>query len=122
MHFIFSCDNNSKSLKITGIYELAVKSSGNNELFAYASLIFAMLLYGSTFLAMKVLLNEYNPVPMIAIRMVMAAILFLPFLFTTYKNIKIHLFEFDFDMEIIKVIEVKLTKKLNPLFGQGCIR
>lgn len=68
---------------------MAVKSSGNNELFAYASLVFAMLLYGSTFLAMKVVLNEYSPVPMIAIRMVMAAILFLPFLFTTYKDIKV---------------------------------
>lgn len=63
--------------------------TNNNELFAYASLILAMLLYGSTFLAMKVVLDDYRPVTMIMIRMIFATILFLPFLFTTYKNIKI---------------------------------
>ena len=68
--------------------------TNNNELFAYASLIFAMLLYGSTFLAMKVVLDNYNPVTMIAIRMLFASVLFLPFLFTTYKNIKIQKSDF----------------------------
>ena len=74
--------------KKRGIYELEVKPN-SNELFAYTSLILAMLLYGSTFLAMKVVLDDYSPVTMIAIRMVFASILFLPFLFTTYKNITI---------------------------------
>ena len=68
--------------------------SNNNELFAYASLILAMLLYGSTFLAMKVVLNDYNPVTMITIRMIFASLLFLPFLFTTYKNIRIQKSDF----------------------------
>ena len=68
--------------------------SNNNELFAYASLILAMLLYGSTFLAMKVVLDDYHPVTMIAIRMIFASFLFLPFLFTTYKNIKIEKSDF----------------------------
>lgn len=61
----------------------------NNELFAYSSLVFAMLLYGSTFLAMKVVLQYYPPVTMLMIRMVFAALLFLPFLFTTYKGLKL---------------------------------
>lgn len=63
--------------------------SNNNELFAYASLVLAMLLYGSTFLAMKVILDDYPPVTMITIRMLFASITFLPFLFTTYKKIRI---------------------------------
>lgn len=67
---------------------MAVKSN-KNELFAYTSLVFAMLLYGSTFLAMKVVLDDYTPVTMIAIRMIFATVLFIPFLFTTYKNVKI---------------------------------
>ncbi len=88
-----------------GIYELEVtnntkieqktkikqdnKTKNSNEIFAYASLVLARLLYGSTFLAMKVVLDDYNPISMIAIRMVFASICFLPFLFTTYKNIRI---------------------------------
>lgn len=65
------------------------KNKNSNEIFAYASLILAMLLYGSTFIAMKVVLDDYAPVTMIAIRMLLAALFFIPFLFTTYKNIKI---------------------------------
>ena len=76
-------------IKIAGIYELGIKGKNSNEIFAYASLILAMLLYGSTFLAMKVVLNDYPPVTMIAIRMIIATLFFLPFLFTTYKDIKI---------------------------------
>ena len=68
---------------------MEIKNQNGNEIFAYASLILAMLLYGSTFLAMKVVLNDYSPVSMIAIRMVMASSLFLPFLFTTYKDIRV---------------------------------
>lgn len=68
--------------------------SNSNELFAYASLILAMLLYGSTFLAMKVVLDDYNPVSMIAIRMIFASLCFLPFLFTTYKNIRVQKSDF----------------------------
>ena len=68
--------------------------SNNNELFAYASLVLAMLLYGSTFLAMKVVLDDYPPVTMIAIRMFFATFCFLPFLFTTYKNIRIEKSDF----------------------------
>lgn len=68
--------------------------TNNNELFAYASLVLAMLLYGSTFLAMKVVLDDYPPVTMITIRMIFASLLFLPFLFTTYKGIKIQKSDF----------------------------
>ena len=68
---------------------MEVRKSSSNELFAYTSLVLAMLLYGSTFLAMKVVLNDYPPVTMITIRMLFASVLFMPFLFTTYKNIKI---------------------------------
>lgn len=94
MHFIFSYDKNKKTSLIAGIYELEVKSKKSNEIFAYTSLILAMLLYGSTFLAMKVVLNNYSPIEMIAIRMVMATLLFLPFLFTTYKNIRVEKSDF----------------------------
>ena len=73
---------------------MEIKNQNGNEIFAYASLILAMLLYGSTFLAMKVVLDVYSPVSMIAIRMVMASLLFLPFLFTTYRKIRVEKSDF----------------------------
>ena len=73
---------------------MEINNKNNNELFAYASLILAMLLYGSTFLAMKVVLDDYSPILMIAVRMLMASFLFFPFLLTTYRNIKVEKSDF----------------------------
>lgn len=68
----------------------------NNELFAYISLVITMVLYSSTFLAMKVVLTGYTPIEMMMFRMILSSILFLPFFFTTYKNLSVKPSDFKF--------------------------
>lgn len=48
-----------------------------------------MITYGASFLAMKVVLIEYKPATMMMMRMCIASTIFIPFLTTTYRNIRI---------------------------------
>ncbi len=59
------------------------------EMFAYISLFFCMITYGASFLAMKVVLFEYEPSTMMMFRMMISALVFMPFMVTVYRNIKI---------------------------------
>lgn len=65
------------------------KYKNQNELFAYLSITIAVLLYGTTLTATKICLGYYSTPQLMAFRMFISAILFLPFIFTVYKNIKI---------------------------------
>lgn len=70
----------------------ALADSGNikrREMFAYISLFFCMITYGASFLAMKVVLFEYSPATMMMFRMVISSTVFIPFMATVYRNIKI---------------------------------
>lgn len=67
------------------------KYKNQNELFAYLSVTIAVLLYGTTLTATKICLNYYSTPQLMAFRMFVSAIFFLPFLFTVYKHIKIDL-------------------------------
>ncbi len=60
-----------------------------NELFAYLSISIAVLLYGTTLTATKICMQYYSTPQLMAFRMIISAFLFLPFIFTVYKNIKI---------------------------------
>ena len=65
------------------------KYKNQNELFAYLSIAIAVLLNGTTLTATKICLQQYSAPELMAIRMFISALVFLPFLFTVYKNIKI---------------------------------
>lgn len=65
------------------------KYKNQNELFAYLSITIAVLLYGTTLTATKICMQYYEAPKLMAFRMIISAILFLPFIFTVYKNIKI---------------------------------
>lgn len=65
------------------------KYKNQNELFAYISISIAVLLYGTTLTATKICLEYYSTPHLMAMRMFVSTILFLPFIFTLYKNIKI---------------------------------
>ncbi len=65
------------------------KYKNQNELFAYLSISIAVLLYGTTLTATKICLEYYSTPQLMAFRMFISSILFLPFIFTLYKNIKI---------------------------------
>ena len=65
------------------------KYKNQNELFAYLSIFIAVLLYGTTLTATKICLNYYSIPQLMAFRMFVSALLFIPFLTTVYKNIKI---------------------------------
>jgi drug/metabolite transporter (DMT)-like permease len=67
------------------------KYKNQNELFAYLSISIAVLLYGTTLTATKICLQYYSTPHLMAFRMLVSAILFIPFMFTIYKNIKIDL-------------------------------
>ncbi|MBQ4078944.1 DMT family transporter [bacterium] len=60
-----------------------------NELFAYLSVTIAVLLYGTTLTATKICMQYYTTSELMAFRMIISAVLFLPFFFTVYKNIRI---------------------------------
>ncbi len=65
------------------------KYKNQNELFAYLSIAIAVILYGTTLTATKICLGYYTTPQLMSFRMIVSAILFLPFIFTVYKNIKI---------------------------------
>ena len=65
------------------------KYKNQNEIFAYISLFIAVILYGTTLTATKVCLGYYSTPSLMMFRMLISAILFLPFFCTVYKNIKI---------------------------------
>lgn len=67
------------------------KYKNQNELFAYLSITIAVLLYGTTLTATKICLGYYSTPQLMVFRMLIATILFLPFLMTVYKHIKIDL-------------------------------
>ncbi|MBQ9246261.1 DMT family transporter [bacterium] len=67
------------------------KYKNQNELFAYLSITIAVLLYGTTLTATKICLEYYSTPHLMFFRMLVSTILFIPFLFTLYKNIKIDL-------------------------------
>lgn len=63
--------------------------SKRREMFAYISLFFCMITYGASFLAMKVVLFEYSPTTTMMLRMILSSFVFLPFMATVYRKIKI---------------------------------
>ena len=63
--------------------------SKRREVFAYISLFFCMITYGASFLAMKVVLFEYSPTSTMMFRMLIASLVFMPFMATVYRNIRI---------------------------------
>ena len=65
------------------------KYKNQNELFAYLSIAIAVLLNGTTLAATKICMQHYSVPELMVIRMFISTIIFLPFLFTVYKNIKI---------------------------------
>lgn len=65
------------------------KYSNQNELFAYISIAIAVLLYGTTLTATKICMQYYSTPQLMTFRMLISTVLFLPFVFTVYKNIKI---------------------------------
>ena len=65
------------------------KYKNQNEIFAYLSITIAVILYGTTLTATKICLQTYTTSQLMTYRLLISTILFLPFLFTLYKNIKI---------------------------------
>ena len=65
------------------------KYTNSNELFAYLSITIAVILYGTTLGATKICMNYYTTAQLMTLRMLISSILFIPFIFTVYKNIKI---------------------------------
>ena len=65
------------------------KYKNQNELFAYLSISIAVLLYGTTLTATKICLGYYTSTQLLTFRLFISAILFLPFIFTVYKHIRI---------------------------------
>ncbi len=65
------------------------KYKNQNELFAYLSISIAVLLYGTTLTATKICLEYYSTPKLMAFRMLVSTILFIPFIFTLYRHIKI---------------------------------
>ena len=80
------------NLEFSNLYEmkdLLSKYKNPNELFAYLSVSIAVLLYGTTLTATKICMQYYSTSELMAFRMIISAILFLPFFFTVYRNIRI---------------------------------
>ncbi len=65
------------------------KYKNQNELFAYLSITIAVILYGTTLTATKICLQYYSTAQLMTFRMLISSLLFIPFIFTIYKNIKI---------------------------------
>ncbi|MDD3238065.1 MAG: DMT family transporter [Candidatus Gastranaerophilales bacterium] len=76
--------------------DLLSKYKNQNEIFAYISLFIAVILYGTTLTATKVCLTFYSTPELMTFRMLISAFLFLPFFFTTYKNVKIEKLDLKF--------------------------
>ncbi|MBQ4123473.1 DMT family transporter [bacterium] len=65
------------------------KYKNHNEIFAYLSITIAVILYGTTLTATKICLSYYSPSQLMMFRLLISAVLFIPFLFTIYKSIRI---------------------------------
>ena len=65
------------------------KYKNQNDIFAYLSITIAVILYGTTLTATKICLNYYTTPQLMAFRMLISSLFFLPFIFTLYKNIRI---------------------------------
>ena len=65
------------------------KYKNQNELFAYLSIAIAVILYGTTLTATKICLQYYTTPQLMAFRMIISALLFMPFLFTVYKSVQV---------------------------------
>ncbi len=68
---------------------LMEKCRNKADLFAYCSILIAVLLYATTLTATKICLNYYSTAQLMTLRLLVSSVLFLPFLFTFYKNVKI---------------------------------
>lgn len=69
--------------------DLLSKYKNQNELFAYISITIAVLLYGTTLAATKICMQYYDTTELMSFRMLISTVLFLPFIFTVYKGVKI---------------------------------
>lgn len=69
--------------------DLPVKHKMSRVVIAYISISIAVILYGTSLTATKICLNEYSTLSLMALRMSLSAILFIPFFLTVYKNIKV---------------------------------
>ena len=81
-----------RNLELRTFYEMKdflSRYKNPNELFAYLSVTIAVLLYGTTLTATKICMQYYTTSELMAFRMIISAVLFLPFFFTVYKNIRI---------------------------------
>ncbi len=79
-------------LELRAFYEMKdflSKYKNQNELFAYFSITIAVLLYGTTLTATKICLQYYTSAQLMSFRLIISALLFMPFIFTIYKHIKI---------------------------------
>ncbi len=65
------------------------KYTNQNELFAYLSITIAVILYGTTLTSAKICLQYYSTPQLMSLRLLVSSIIFLPFIFLVYKNIKI---------------------------------
>lgn len=69
--------------------DLLSKYKNQNELFAYISIAIAVVLYGTTLTATKICLQYYSTAQLMTFRMLISTLLFIPFIFLLYRNIKI---------------------------------
>ena len=69
--------------------DLPVKHKLPSKVIAYISISIAVILYGTSLTATKICLNEYSTLSLMAIRMSLSTILFIPFFLTIYRNVKI---------------------------------
>ena len=69
--------------------DLPVKHKLPSKVIAYISISIAVILYGTSLTATKICLNEYSTLSLMAIRMSLSTILFIPFFLTLYRNVKI---------------------------------
>ncbi|MBR1908584.1 DMT family transporter [bacterium] len=69
--------------------DLPVKHKMSSVVLAYISISIAVILYGTSLTATKICLNEYSTLSLMALRMSLSAILFIPFFLTIYKNVRI---------------------------------
>ena len=68
---------------------LLEKCKDKADIFAYCSISIAVLLYATTLTATKICLNYYTTPQLMTLRLLVSSMLFLPFLLTIYKNIRI---------------------------------
>ena len=69
--------------------DLPVKHKLSSKVIAYISISIAVILYGTSLTATKICLNEYSTLSLMAIRMSLSTILFIPFFLTIYRKVKI---------------------------------